>query len=735
MMLQKPPLRRSASTVESTNHSGPLLTPPTSLNLRSSHNQQLSCDTIKEGVVTVSKETHGSKSRQKYALTNIQNAMGLSQNPASLTQSHASSDRKPAPTKSASSSSLYCSSLSYSTSNPKLAKNGTNLQLKEEQLDLNKNDKNLVRSSWDWLEGKDNQKNPTIRRRTKSFLEYHREEETPSSLDKDTQAEEKHLLPKLEAQTWAKENHVEVHLTLPQNHLLLLASEEEEEEEESPSETLDISEHALRPNNERVSRVRDGPTESAGSPGRARLQMSPLRLKLRGDKPEESPERPIRPEKQVEEEEEEDSSWTTLSQESPSVETPQETGVWEEPPQVQDVSQEFFWRISADSTPRDQPVAGDAHSDQEAEPRAKGACLPVPCTKAQSEDPTETCESRERERRRERLEERERDRQMNRASLGAHGGPYSFINHRAKVPSAPADTIIPINDLETQTQMMLLVLQDVTLTLVDPTDHTLLHSQPISCIHVWGVGRGHSRDFAYVARDKNTRVLKCHVFQCDSPAESVASSLKQICSKIMAERRSVGPVAGSSSQFSSDVPLRVEFPTPKTDLQHSFHVLYLGMTSVLRPIGMDMINGAIDSLMSSAGKEDWTPVLLNVADATITVIKEKEEEEEVMVECRVRFLSFMGVGRDIHTFAFIMDTGNQHFQCHVFWCEPNAGTVSEAVQSACVLRYQKCLGKTGSSSPAPADSVTRRVTSSVKRGVQSIIDTLKKKPAPEVPHQ
>lgn len=150
---------------------------------------------------------------------------------------------------------------------------------------------------------------------------------------------------------------------------------------------------------------------------------------------------------------------------------------------------------------------------------------------------------------------------------------------------------------------------------------------------------------------------------------------------------------------------------------------------------MDMINGAVENLMSSAGKEDWTPVLLNVADATITVIKEKEEEEEVMVECRVRFLSFMGVGRDVHTFAFIMDTGNQHFQCHVFWCEPNAGSVSEAVQSACVLRYQKCLGKSSSSSAVPADSVTRRVTSSVKRGVQSIIDTLKKKPAPELPNQ
>ncbi len=307
MSLQKPPLRRSASTIESTNHSGPLLAPPTSLNLRSSHNQQLSCDTIKEGVVAVSKETQSSKSQQKYALTNFQN-------PAPLTQSHTSSDRKPAhPTKSASSSALYCSSLSFSTSNPKLAKNGTNLQLKEEQLDLNKNDKNLVRSSCDWLEGKDNQKNPTIRRRTKSFLEYHREADAPNSPDKDTQ-EEKHLLPKLEAQTWAKENHVEVHLTLPQKHLLLLASEEEEEEEESPGEALEVHEHSLRTNNERIGRARD---ES--------LQRSHLHLKLRDDEPEESPERPARPEKQ-EEEEEEDSSWTTLSQESPSVETPQETG-------------------------------------------------------------------------------------------------------------------------------------------------------------------------------------------------------------------------------------------------------------------------------------------------------------------------------------------------------------------------------------------------------------------------
>ncbi|KAG7230295.1 hypothetical protein INR49_024399 [Caranx melampygus] len=185
---------------------------------------------------------------------------------------------------------------------------------------------------------------------------------------------------------------------------------------------------------------------------------------------------------------------------------------------------------------------------------------------------------------------------------------------------------------------------------------------------------------------------------------------------IMAERKSAKAAAGSSSQTGSDVPLQ-EFPMPKTELVQKFHVLYLGMTSVSRPIGMDIINGAIDSLLSSTGKEDWTPVILSIADTTVA-----EEDEEVLVECRVRFLSFMGVGRDVHTFAFIMDTGNQHFQCH--------------------LRYQKCLvarppsQRAGSSTSPSADSVTRRVTTSVKRGVQSLIDTLKPKKQPsELPQQ
>ncbi|KAM4751164.1 amyloid beta precursor protein binding family B member 2 isoform 4-T4 [Anableps anableps] len=297
---------------------------------------------------------------------------------------------------------------------------------------------------------------------------------------------------------------------------------------------------------------------------------------------------------------------------------------------------------------------------------------------------------------------------------------------------------------------MYLVLENNMLNLVDPMDRSVLHSQPIASIRVWGVGRDNGRsvavvkhlDFAYVARDKNTRILKCHVFRCDTPAKAIATSLHEICSRIMTERKNAKAMAGGSlqdrMQAGLDLPLQAEFPTPKTELVQKFQVLYLGMMPVARPIGMDILNGAIDSLIGSSNREDWTPVALNVADATVTISKD-QDEEEVLVECRVRFLSFMGVGRDVHSFAFIMDAGGHRFDCHVFWCEPNAGSVSEAVQAACMLRYQKCLvarppsQKACGSSP-PADSVSRRVSTSVKRGVLSLIDTLKqKRPVTELP--
>nr|XP_060612601.1 mitogen-activated protein kinase kinase kinase kinase 4-like [Anolis sagrei ordinatus] len=41
--------------------------------------------------------------------------------------------------------------------------------------------------------------------------------------------------------------------------------------------------------------------------------------------------------------------------------------------------------------------------------------------------------------------------------------------------------------------------------------------------------------------------------------------------------------------------------------------------------------------------------------------------EAVLCECRVRFLSFMGIGRDVRSFAFIMAAAPGDFRCHMVW--------------------------------------------------------------------
>ncbi len=48
--------------------------------------------------------------------------------------------------------------------------------------------------------------------------------------------------------------------------------------------------------------------------------------------------------------------------------------------------------------------------------------------------------------------------------------------------------------------------------------------------------------------------------------------------------------------------------------------------------GMDILNGAIDSLVGSSSREDWTPVALNVADATVTISKDKVRHTSVTAE-------------------------------------------------------------------------------------------------------
>ncbi|XP_055485129.1 amyloid beta precursor protein binding family B member 2 isoform X3 [Psammomys obesus] len=719
----------SSGTTDIANRNSPA-TPPNTLNLRSSHNELLNAE-IKH---SDGKNSTPPKCRKKYALTNIQAAMGLS-------------DPAVQPL------------VGNGSANIKLVKNGENQLRKaaeQGQQDPNKNisPSAVISLTSEKLEVKDLHPQessgceilPSQPRRTKSFLNYYADLETSArelgqNLDPCQGVGEEKAQP----------GPGQAPVVIGNGDLLL-------QKANKPQSS---------PEDGQVATVSSSPETKKDHPKTgAKTDCALHRIQNLAPSDEES-------------------SWTTLSQDSASPSSPDETAdIWSDhsfqtdpdlPPgwkRISDIAGTYYWHIPTGTTQWERPVSipGDRHGSR------KGSLSSVtPSPTPENEDLHAATVNPDPS-----LKEFE-GATLRYASLKLRSAPHADDDDSCSINSdpetkcfavrslgwvemaeedlAPGKSSVAVNNCIRQLSYckndirdtvgiwgegkdMYLILENDMLSLVDPMDRSVLHSQPIVSIRVWGVGRDNGRDFAYVARDKDTRILKCHVFRCDTPAKAIATSLHEICSKIMAERKNAKALACSSLQertnVSLDVPLQVDFPTPKTELVQKFHVQYLGVLPVDRPVGMDTLNSAIESLITSSSKEDWPSVNMSVADATVTVISEKSEEE-VLVECRVRFLSFMGVGKDVHTFAFIMDTGNQRFECHVFWCEPNAANVSEAVQAACMLRYQKCLvarppSQKARPPPPPADSMTRRVTTNVKRGVLSLIDTLKqKRPVTETP--
>ncbi|XP_042319933.1 amyloid-beta A4 precursor protein-binding family B member 3 isoform X2 [Sceloporus undulatus] len=251
-------------------------------------------------------------------------------------------------------------------------------------------------------------------------------------------------------------------------------------------------------------------------------------------------------------------------------------------------------------------------------------------------------------------------------------------------------------------QNMVMILKKDTMSLVDPLDHSLIHSQPIINIRVWGVGCNNGRDFAFVASDKDTCMLKCHVFHCNVPAKAIAKALHEMCSKIMAERTVASNCVSRSVTLEPLTPdalsRQVDILDAVGESVQKFEVLYIGSLPVTKAMGMDVLNNAIEDLMSSQEREQWAPSVISIsdsvmqADQTEDLVKKEEEEEDTCIwQCQVRYVTFIGIGKDAHTFALITDMGQQRFQCTAFWCEPDAVIISEAVQAACMVQYQKCL--------------------------------------------
>lgn len=100
--------------------------------------------------------------------------------------------------------------------------------------------------------------------------------------------------------------------------------------------------------------------------------------------------------------------------------------------------------------------------------------------------------------------------------------------------------------------------------------------------------------------------------------------------------------------------------------------------------------------------ERWILSDVSIAPSTINI---SEVNGSQIAQCRVRYLSFLGIGRDVKLVAavrefiqsgrfcrhcaFIMHTSSENFMCYVFHVEPSAATMAKTIEAACKLRYQK----------------------------------------------
>ncbi|CAO1424570.1 unnamed protein product [Diamesa serratosioi] len=284
---------------------------------------------------------------------------------------------------------------------------------------------------------------------------------------------------------------------------------------------------------------------------------------------------------------------------------------------------------------------------------------------------------------------------------------------------------------------LFLDLDEGALKLIEPENLTVLNTQPIHTIRVWGVGRDNGSDFAYVARDRLTRVHMCHVFRCETAARTIANTLRDICKKIMIER-SVQMDGSNGSNSSTkravrptDLPTEnrrrmrhaQSFPTPMEEPKKVLRAQYLGSTEVHVAVGMNTINDAVEKVISETNAENWPMVNVSISPSMIAV-RPTGDDEQIIVEARVRYLSFLGIGKNVKNCAFIVHTAQDKFVAHAFRCEPSSGALCKTIEAACKLRYQKCLdAHPASNSRGSADSQSPN-SKGIGETLKNIMNTL-----------
>lgn len=127
---------------------------------------------------------------------------------------------------------------------------------------------------------------------------------------------------------------------------------------------------------------------------------------------------------------------------------------------------------------------------------------------------------------------------------------------------------------------------------------------------------------------------------------------------------------------------------------------------------MNTINDAIEKISGEAAPDNWMSVNVSISPSMIavkpsgvrlmkqmfflaTIIEfyrfllllsshnEIQDDDQIIVEARVRYLSFLGIGKNVKNCAFIVHTAQDKFVAHAFRCEPSSGALCKTIEAAC----------------------------------------------------
>lgn len=287
---------------------------------------------------------------------------------------------------------------------------------------------------------------------------------------------------------------------------------------------------------------------------------------------------------------------------------------------------------------------------------------------------------------------------------------------------------------------LLMDIDESHLILRDVHNEQILDNLLIASIRVWGVGRDNRRDFAFVARDKQTRVHVCNVFRCENVlAKEIANALRSSYNKLMNRQNQNGdskhalfrPIFISDTDYLSmnsnmkcnqkrdDEPNHAEkcsaavveckLPPPIDEGKKNLKCRYLGCVDVNKPAGSVVLNEAIERIYSNATLDmsssnsqrigldseiviSPSSIVVREIDSDFVVQRrESNSSGELPFECRVKYISFLGMSSDSKTCAFITNCVDNTFKCHAFQCEHSAIGLCKLIEAACKLRHQKSL--------------------------------------------